>query len=153
MKNKLDDLDMKILRLMKMDAKMPLKQIAAILDKAVATICTRIKKMEKMGVIQGSRLQLNLAALGIEAIGCIYLSVDRQSGKTKKLLASELSKIKGVVSCTSITGHASIKVEIAVKNLKSFNHVRDSIASIPNVTVLNGYMEVEVIIADKGLDF
>ena len=153
MKNKLDDLDLKILRLMQLDARMPLKQVAAILNKAVATICTRIKKMEKMGVIRGSRLQLDLSALGIEAIGCIYLSVDRQSGKTKKLLASELNKIKGVVSCTSITGQASIKVEIAVKNMKSFNHVRDTIASIPNVTVLNGDMEVEVIIPDKGLDF
>jgi DNA-binding Lrp family transcriptional regulator len=59
-----DELDMKILRLIAENARMPLIEMAEKLKVDDRTIAFRIKQLEKKEVIQGYRVNLNLAKIG-----------------------------------------------------------------------------------------
>lgn len=61
-----DELDLKILRLLAKNARMPLIEIAEKLKTPVRTIAFRIKKLEKNKVIQGYRVNINLGKIGYE---------------------------------------------------------------------------------------
>jgi len=61
-----DELDMKILRLIAENARMPLVEMAEKLKADDRTIAFRIKQLEKKKIIQGYRVNLNLAKLSYE---------------------------------------------------------------------------------------
>ena len=61
-----DELDMKVLRLIAENARIPLIEIAEKLNVDDRTIAFRIKQLEKKKVIQGYRVNLNLAKIGYE---------------------------------------------------------------------------------------
>jgi len=61
-----DKLDLKILRILAKNARMPLIEIAEKLKTPERTIAFRIKKLETKKVIQGYRVNINLAKIGYE---------------------------------------------------------------------------------------
>jgi len=61
-----DELDLKILRLLAKNARMPLIEIAEKLKTPERTIAFRIKQLEKKKIIQGYRININLAKIGYE---------------------------------------------------------------------------------------
>ena len=61
-----DELDMEILRILSKNAKTPLIDIAEKLKSPERTISFRIKKLEKKKIIQGYRVNINLAKIGYE---------------------------------------------------------------------------------------
>jgi len=61
-----DELDLKILRLMAENARMPLIELAEKFKADDRTIAFRIKQLEKKKVIQGYRVNLNLNRIGYE---------------------------------------------------------------------------------------
>jgi len=61
-----DNLDLKILRLLAKNARMPLIEISEKLKTPPRTISFRIKKLEKNKVIQGYRVNINLKKIGYE---------------------------------------------------------------------------------------
>ena len=61
-----NDLDLKILRILAKDARIPLIEIAEKLKTPVRTVAFRIKKLEKNKVIQGYRANINLSKIGYE---------------------------------------------------------------------------------------
>ena len=60
----LDELDLQILELLIKDCRTPYLEIARICHVSGGTIHVRMKKMEDMGIIKGSRILLDLAKLG-----------------------------------------------------------------------------------------
>ena len=150
---KLNELDKAILRLLQKNADVPYKLLAAQLHKSEATICNHIKKLKRWKVISSTKAHLDPVLLKIDTIGYIYLTVKRESGTTMERFKAELHQIKGLCSCTSITGTADIKLKIATENKLSFNRIKDRIAVIPYVTVMSSYLELEEIIPDKGFEF
>jgi Lrp/AsnC family transcriptional regulator for asnA, asnC and gidA len=62
--NNLDELDLQILSLLIKDCRTPYLEIARICHVSGGTIHVRMKKMEDMGIIKGSRILLNLPKLG-----------------------------------------------------------------------------------------
>jgi DNA-binding Lrp family transcriptional regulator len=61
-----DELDMKILRLLAKNARIPLIEIAEKTNTPERTVAFRIKQMEHKKIIQGYRVNLNLAKIGYE---------------------------------------------------------------------------------------
>jgi len=146
---KIDALDRAIMKMLQKNATLPYKQIGRELNKSEATICNRVNKLVKMNVITGIVAQLDPAQLNLQSIGCIHL----KSNSPKEKLKAELITIRGLRSCTSITGSSNIRVNIAAENAKAFAKIADTIARIPNVEVVDTSFDLDEIIPDRGFDF
>lgn len=62
----IDELDFKILRIIAPQARMPLTELANQLSSTVTKINYRIKKLQKLGVIQGFRTDIDFSKLGYQ---------------------------------------------------------------------------------------
>ena len=64
----LDELDVKILRLLNADARKSYRDIAKATDASISTVSSRVRKLEDLGVITGYVPVLNEARLGYDVL-------------------------------------------------------------------------------------
>ena len=99
-KYQLDRIDQRILSFLVKNARMPFLEIARECGVSGAAIHQRVKKMENMGIITGSRLLVKPQALGLNV--CAFVGVS----------LSETKKIPEVVECHFVTGKHALLVKI-----------------------------------------
>ncbi|MGL4873452.1 MAG: Lrp/AsnC ligand binding domain-containing protein [Clostridium sp.] len=111
----LDDLDLQILDLLIKDCRTPYLEIARICHVSGGTIHVRMKKMEDMGIIKGTRIILNLPKLGYDVCCFVGIFVDKTS--SFDFVFSEMQKTKEVVELHITTGAYSMFAKVICKNI------------------------------------
>ncbi|MFT5072558.1 MAG: Lrp/AsnC family transcriptional regulator for asnA, asnC and gidA, partial [Chitinophagales bacterium] len=128
----LDSLDKDILNLMKENSKLPYAEMASQLHSSVGTIHTRIKKMERLGVIQKTDIQINYGLLGYD-ITCfigIYLNKSRDYDQVVK----GLQKINEITDLHYTTGQYSMFAKLVLKDTQHLREIlHDQIQTIEGV--------------------
>jgi DNA-binding Lrp family transcriptional regulator len=132
-----DELDLKILDVIKNDAKLSVREIAKILNKSPSTILSRIKKLEKVGVIKGYATLIDYSKLNYQVTAITLLQVEGPYiEEVEKLLASE----PNVRAVYDVTGEYDVivislfktvsELDNFIKRLLKVPHIRRSITSI-----------------------
>ena len=94
-----DEKDLKILRLLQEDAKIPAKEISRRIGSPITTVYSRIKKLEEAGVITGYRPILDAGALGRPTTAFIFASITyRTPGNSKPLAAWAVTRRRPICS-------------------------------------------------------
>ncbi|MBB5638057.1 DNA-binding Lrp family transcriptional regulator [Pedobacter cryoconitis] len=153
MKEKLDRLDISILKLLQEDNSRPHKQIAGVLNLSSTTICERIKKLKTEGYIITSVAILNRRKLKQEVLAFIHLRLSHYSDEIIDAFKYDISRIKEVCECCTITGQYNIKLKIITTDNTSFSGIQRNIANIKNVQALESYVVLDNIINDTGFSF
>ena len=119
--NNLDELDLQILDLLVKDCRTPYLEIARICHVSGGTIHVRMKKMEDMGIITGSRIILNLPKLGYDV--CCFVGI--YVGKTSSFnsVFDAMSTINEVVELHLTTGNYSMFAKIVCTNISDLQDV------------------------------
>ena len=119
--NNLDELDLQILDLLVKDCRTPYLEIARVCHVSGGTIHVRMKKMEDMGIIKGSRIILNLPKLGYDV--CCFVGI--YVGKTSSFnsVFDAMSTINEVVELHLTTGNYSMFAKIVCTNISDLQDV------------------------------
>ena len=117
----LDELDLQILELLIKDCRTPYLEIARICHVSGGTIHVRMKKMEDMGIIKGSRIVLNLPKLGYDVCCFVGIYVDKTSSFNS--VFDQMSNTKEVVELHLTTGDYSMFAKIVCKNISDLQDV------------------------------
>ncbi len=138
----LDKLDRTILEILLKDARTPYLEIARMCDVSGATVHLRIQKLEKMGIIEGSRLILNYKKLGLGIAAFVGMYMDK--GNQLKDTFPYLKDIPEIVDCHYTTGGYAIFIKIYCKDT---THLRDllvdKLQSIPGVRRTETFISLE----------
>ena len=73
----MDRIDVKILRTLMADAKIPNAQLAEKVGLSASPCWQRVRRMEKEGIIKGYSVQLDQAKLGASEIALVEVTLDR----------------------------------------------------------------------------
>ena len=119
--NQLDELDYQILELLIKDCRTPYLEIARICHVSGGTIHVRMKKMEELGIIKGTRILLNLPKLGYDVCCFVGIYVDKTSSYDS--VFEEMSKIKEVVELHLTTGTYSVFAKVVCKNITDLQDI------------------------------
>jgi DNA-binding Lrp family transcriptional regulator len=94
--NRLDQLDYKILDFIVGNARAPTVEIARAVSSTPATVSSRLRRLEKLGVILQYRIGVNLVALGLEHYKAIIRLESHTKDEEKQLLnyCSQLPQIQ-----------------------------------------------------------
>ncbi|MDU4070833.1 MAG: Lrp/AsnC ligand binding domain-containing protein [Clostridium perfringens] len=117
----LDELDLQILDILIKDCRTPYLEIARICHVSGGTIHVRMKKMEDLGIIKGTRILLNLPKLGYDVTCFVGIHVNSTSSYTH--VFDELSKIKEVVEIHLITGGYAIFAKVICKSISDLQDI------------------------------
>lgn len=117
----IDKLDLQILTILMDDAQVPFTEIAKKVFVSPGTVHVRFRKMVEMGVITGSQVRIDHAALGFDIIAFIGIYLERSSMYANVL--AELKRIPEVVGCHYTTGNYSMFITIICKDTEHLKKI------------------------------
>lgn len=137
----LDDLDYQILNILTKDSRTPFLEIARQCHVSGGTIHVRMKKMEDMQIIKGSKLIIDNEKLGYDVTCFIGIFLDKASIFNQ--VVEEMKNIKEIVELHYTTGEYSIFVKVICKNISSLQELlMNQIQTIPGIQRTNTFMSL-----------
>ena len=109
----IDELDLKILRLLQNDARMPVKVIAEKIFASAPTVSARIESMTERGIIKGYYTEIDVSKIDNVITSFIDIEV---SPERKEELYEFLRSSPQVVEASRVTGEYSILLKVIIKN-------------------------------------
>ena len=136
---------------------MPFLEIARECGVSGAAIHQRVKKMENLGVITGSRLLVKPQTLGLSV--CAFVGVQLSQANQYPSVIDALKSISEVVECHFVTGRHSLLLKIYCRNHDHLMEVLiNTIQNIPSVmqtetlVSLDQAIERQVWVKDSPMD-
>lgn len=120
----LDDKDRQILEMLRADARLSLKMLAAKVGLARSTLRDRLSRLEAEGVIRGYHADIAEGGQGVSAY--LFIRLKRTPAPTLVALLRGMPEVK---SCTSLTGDVDLLVEVSATTTERVNALRDRISS------------------------
>lgn len=120
-KSHLDKLDLQIIQHMMENAEISYADLGKKLFVSGGTIHVRIKKLQKDGIVRGTKLSVNLKELGYDVIA--FIGIYLRESSLYDSVAEELSKMKEVVRLNYTTGNYSMFAEVVCKDISELRDV------------------------------
>ena len=116
-----DKLDLQIISEMMKNASASYKELGKKLYVSGGTVHVRMKKLQRLGVITGSRYHINLKKVGYDVIAFIGIYLEKSS--LYDSVAKELKKIPEIVRLNYTTGNYSMFAEIVCRDMDHLKKV------------------------------
>ncbi|MBO6068315.1 MAG: Lrp/AsnC ligand binding domain-containing protein [Bacteroidales bacterium] len=140
--HQLDATDRRILSFLIKNARLPFLEIARECGISGAAIHQRVRKMEQMGIITGSRLLVKPQALGLNV--CAFMGVSLSRANAYSQVIESLRHIPEIVECHFITGEHALMLKIYCKDNDDLMHVLiDTIQNIDGVERTETWISLE----------
>jgi Lrp/AsnC family transcriptional regulator, regulator for asnA, asnC and gidA len=137
---RLDDLDMKILSALHADASVSVPKLSKDLGINLSVLYSRIKRLQKRGVIEKFTVLVNEERLGMRAGALAGVNIDP---KQRETILKDIEKVEGVRLIREVTGRFDVLVNLKGQSLDELHRaVYDVIGKIPGVIHTEVFMEV-----------
>lgn len=130
--NGLDDLDIQILEILIKDSRTPYLEIARKCHVSGGTIHVRMKKMEDIGIIKGTKLILDNTKLGYDV--CCFIGIYLNKASSFSHVLKKLNEINEVVELHYTTGEYSVFMKVICQSISHLqNLLMNEIQVIPEI--------------------
>jgi DNA-binding Lrp family transcriptional regulator len=143
---KLDEIDLNILRILQKDSKKTTKEIAQILNLTASPVYERTRRLEKKGYIKKyvALLDKKLIKRPVTAICMVSLRYHNEGFIEK--FDRQIKAIKEVQECYHMAGKVDFFLKINLESLDSYHEfVRLKLSKIENIGVLESYFVLKEI--------
>ena len=134
---KLDEIDLKIIRILQSDSKKTTKEIAKLLNLTASPVYERIRKLEKRGVIKKyvALLDKKMIQRPVTAICMVSLRYHNEGFIDK--FERQIKELDEVQECFHMAGKVDFFLKINLESLDSYHEfVRKKLSKIENIGVL-----------------
>lgn len=137
----MDEVDFRIVALLRRDGRMPLKTIAAELGLTEATVRSRVRRMEESDSLRV------VAVTDYEAVGySTMLAVGIQvEGRPADVVAEDLAGFPQVFSVCQVVGTLDIEALAVARNQEDLNALLVKLAAVPGVRKLESSVALDVL--------
>ncbi|MFT4683845.1 MAG: Lrp/AsnC family leucine-responsive transcriptional regulator [Flavobacteriales bacterium] len=143
---KLDNIDLKILRILQNNSKKTTKEIADSINLSSSPVHERIKKLEKNGYIKKYVALLNKKKIGkpITAICMVSLRYHHEGFIDK--FERQIKALEEIQECYHMAGKVDFFLKINLEGLESYHDfVRSKLSKIENIGILESYFVLKEI--------
>jgi len=142
-KTKIDEIDIRILKMLRKNARISLSDMAKELRMSITAVRKRISKLEKENVITGYHVSINPKKLGYNIIAIVGIRVEPE--KRKRVIQS-LVRYEGIIELYEVTGSYDLIAKIVARDIE---HLRNLLA-VPGIQGILG-TETMVILSSYDL--
>lgn len=121
MKFNLDKLDLQIISAMMEDAGISYADLGKQLFVSGGTIHVRIKKLQELGVVKGTKLNVDLKQLGYDITAFVGIYLEKSS--LYDTVAEELKKVPEIIRLNYTTGNYSMFLEVVCKDINQLRFI------------------------------
>ena len=145
-KTEIDGIDKTILRALMKDARTPVLEIARAIGISGAAVHQRLRKIERSGLISGSKFVINPKALGYTTMAFVGIFLDKAKSNSDTI--KQLKRIPQVLECHYTTGNWSVLIKILCKDNEHLMSVLNK-----EIQTISGVSRTETFISlDQQID-
>lgn len=134
---KLDNVDLKILRILQNDSKKTTKEIAELLNLTASPVYERIKRLENKGYIKKYVALLNKVQLNKPVVAICMVSLRYHNEGFIDKFEKQIKELKEVQECYHMAGKVDFFLKINLESLNAYHEfVRLKLSKIENIGVL-----------------
>lgn len=134
----MDDIDRRILALLREDASRPVKSLAAEVELSRSAVRERVARLVAAGVIR--RYTVELAAAPGAVTAFLWVRLVRTPSPA---VVARVSAMPEVVRLSSPSGSIDLLVEVTAADVAAINRVRDLVAADPGVADVETAFELK----------
>jgi len=123
----IDNLDKRILEIMKKDSRRPFVEVANQLGVSEGTVRSRVHRMTEEGIIRG--FTIRTSSKNVKALVEIRVDVNTDTD----VIAKELASYEGVTEVFEVTGDQDIIVMVDVETSQSLNDIIERVRRYENI--------------------
>ncbi|WP_443947567.1 Lrp/AsnC family transcriptional regulator [Pedobacter sp. AW1-32] len=140
MQNLLDPTDLQILKMLQEDASLTNKELSAKLNKSIAAIHERIRKLKEQGYIKKIVAILDRKKINRNLIAFSQVLLNDHTAKTLNEFEQEVAKFPEVMECLQMTGANDFLLRIATSDMDAYHlFLRNKLATLPNITTVQSF--------------
>ncbi|WP_338598732.1 Lrp/AsnC family transcriptional regulator [Sulfolobus tengchongensis] len=141
----IDNVDLRILKLLQKNAKYSLNDMAKELKIPKSTLAYRIKRLENLGIIKGYYTQIDPTALNLDYV--VISLIKAKYGKDYHIrLGSKLGELPGVWGVYFVLGEIDFIVMARYKNREEFmENFLEKLMSMPEIERSSTQVVVKII--------
>ena len=144
--DKLDDIDLKILRILQKDSNRTTKEISQMLNLTASPVYERTRRLEKKGYIKKyvALLDKKLVQRPVTAICMVSLRYHNEGFIDK--FEQQIKALHEVQECSHMAGKVDFFLKINLESLETYHEfVRTKLSKIENIGVLESYFVLKEI--------
>jgi|ETNmetMinimDraft_2_1059921.scaffolds.fasta_scaffold109822_1 DNA-binding Lrp family transcriptional regulator len=139
-RGKLDDRDVRILRVLERDARNSFAEIARDLGVSIDTVTKRYRKMLDMGVLKQTTVLLDPRTMGVETIASLELEIDYSRVDE---LVERIRGVTGIVFCTPSLGRKDIFVIAFLESVEELSRITFQLKGLEGVKEVKSSIWIE----------
>lgn len=123
MSDKLDKIDLHILKILQDSSKITNLDLSKRIGLSPAPTLERVKKLEQNEVIQSYHAQVNPEAIGLMVKTFVLVSLDWRKPQARESFLSQVDTIEEITECYIITGEADFLIKIVCKDIPTYERL------------------------------
>jgi len=136
----LDPTDTALLKLLQIDATLTNKELAFKLNKSIATVHERIKKLKDQGYIKRIVAILDKKKINKSLIAFSQVLLKEHTAETLVKFEQEVAKFSEVMECYQMTGAFDFILRIATSDMEAYHlFLRNKLATLPDISTVQSF--------------
>jgi len=123
MSNKLDKVDLKILKILQENSKITNLDLSKKIGLSPAPTLERVKKLEQTGIIDSYHAKVNPVAIGLNVKTFVLVNLLWKKENALENFIKKIQKVDEVTECFIITGDADLLLKVVTKDLPSYENL------------------------------
>jgi len=144
--DRLDDIDLKILRRLQADGRLSMKALAAAAGLSVTPCIERVRRLERENVIRGYHARLDPQALGQQLLVFVEIKLASKSAAAFDAFRREVRKLPAVMECHLVSGEFDYLIKARIPEMNAYRRLLgDMLLALPEARDSRSYIVMEEI--------
>ena len=144
MKDQLDRIDLKILRVLQCDGRMSNIELSRQVNLSPAPCLARVRRLEKTGYINGYKAELNAELLGLSLLAYVEVTLDRTTPDVFERFKLAVRDVPEIEECHMVAGGFDYLIKVRSPDMDAYRRILgEKIATIPGVLQTHTYVVME----------
>ncbi|MEL7120222.1 MAG: Lrp/AsnC family transcriptional regulator [Bacteroidota bacterium] len=154
MPEKLDKIDLKILRILQDNSKITNLDLSKKIGLSPAPTLERVKKLENSNVIESYHAKVNPQSIGLNVKTFVLVSLAWQKENALNNFLDKIGQIEEIVECYIITGEADFLIKIICKDIPVYEQLLfKTLSQIEEIERLKTLMTLSTVKDSKILPY
>ena len=142
----LDEIDLKILRILQEAADMNINSIGEKVGLSHTPCWRRIKKMQELGVIKSQHCHLDAEMVGLDVSVFVYVRLDTHSAEVLEAFEKATLDLPEIMQCYTMSGEFDYLLRVVVATVREYEKtVKGRLLKLPHVGVMNSHFSLNEI--------
>lgn len=134
----LDELNIRILRVLQTDADLPIAEIGEKVGLSHTPCWRRIRKLEASGIISSRKVILDAEQVGLDVSIFVYVKLESHTVETLETFEAATAHIPEIMQCYTMSGEFDYLLRVVVRSVRDYERaIKGKLLKLPNVGALN----------------